>query len=203
MQPFKAERGFSFSSPHTERGRKDGVDVSVLHNEGATGEVRIEVELEPPRDSAAEVRAQPAEREVVDVLLVVIVQRKPAVRMNQQSDLQPEVPISRLGGKAILTTDETRRRRLSRWLGRGNGRGSRLRGSSYGCAGKNQQNNQTANDRDHTNTPLAPSAERALRIPLCEDVRLSIGRVQGASRAVARQKPVFEEVQKRAVIFDD
>ena len=91
-----------FPGADAKRRREDRVHVRVLDDKRSAGEVRIEIELEAPREPAAQVWTQAAEGEGVDDLLVGIVQREPAVGVDQQPDLHTEVAVGRLNEESVL-----------------------------------------------------------------------------------------------------
>ena len=88
-----------FARSDAKRRREDRVHVGVLHDERSAREVRIEIELEAPREPAPQIRTQAAEGEGVDDLLVRIVERESAVCVDQQPDLQTEVAVAPTGGR--------------------------------------------------------------------------------------------------------
>jgi hypothetical protein len=102
VQPLETKRCLALSGPDTKRGSEDGIDVSVLHDQRATSKIGIEIELEAARKPAPQVWTQATEGERVDDLLVGIVEREPAVGVNQQADLQLIVPVGRLKDESGL-----------------------------------------------------------------------------------------------------
>jgi hypothetical protein len=101
VQPLHAERRLSLADAHAERRREDRVEIRVVHDQCAAGEVRVQIELEPTREAAAHVRPQPPDRERIDDRLVVVVDREPALGVQQQAELQAEVAVGRLDGDAV------------------------------------------------------------------------------------------------------
>ena len=83
-------------SPDAEGRREDRVEVGVLDDQRAAGEIGIQIELEAPGDPPPQVRAQPADGERVGERRCVVVRREPAVGVQEQADLQTIVAIGRL-----------------------------------------------------------------------------------------------------------
>src|SRR5689334_6382417 len=102
MQAFHAERRLSLARADAERRRNDRVDVSVLDDERSSREVGVQIELEMAQNPAAEIGTKATERKRIVDRLVAIVWGEPAVRLKQQTNLQPVVTVERLDGKAAL-----------------------------------------------------------------------------------------------------
>src|SRR5205814_10409552 len=91
LQPFEAKRRLAFPGAKAERRRENRVDVCILHNERAAGEVRVEIELESARQPAPQVGTRATQGERVDHRVAGVFQREAAVSVEQQSHLQTEV----------------------------------------------------------------------------------------------------------------
>ena len=128
-QPLEAERRLALAEPDDERRREPRVEVGVLHHQRAAGEVRVDVELEPLRQAAAQVRPDAPQRERVDDAGVLIVEREAAVGLQQQADLQAVVAGRRLDDEAVGAGRHGWRGGLlrGRLARRSNGRGERGR----------------------------------------------------------------------------
>ena len=102
---------FPLPSPQPERRGEDRIHVRILDDQGAAGEVGVDVELEVLREPAAQVRPQPADRERVGDRFVFVARREPSVGMNEGANLQAEISLVTLNEEPVAPAGGDRRRR--------------------------------------------------------------------------------------------
>ena len=152
---------------------KNRVDVGVLDHEGAPGQIRVHVELESAPEAAAEVRAETANRESVDDLLVLIARREPPVDVREHADLQSKFAVARLNRNTVLSGDHP-------WWGRGWGRLSwwrcgRLLRSSRGSPCKREGDGR---EREPAEDPAESHAAGCWGCRRCRNHSMKIGRTE-------------------------
>ncbi len=110
VQPLEPEWRLPLAGADAKRRRENRVDVGILNGQRAAGKVRVHVELEMFRQPSPKIGSETPHHEAVDVLLVLVGEREPAVGMKQQADLQPVAAVRRLERDAFLASHDARLR---------------------------------------------------------------------------------------------